>query len=72
VGGLRGRGLNRQADALVRAVRLASTRLQGLAPAARPQVLAAARELAQLKRLVEAELAGALEVSLGFSDADGD
>jgi predicted lipoprotein len=34
--------------------------------------LAAARALAQTKRLAEAQVASALEVSIGFSDADGD
>jgi predicted lipoprotein len=32
----------------------------------------AGRALADLKKLAEAEVAPALEVSIGFSDADGD
>ena len=34
--------------------------------------LDAARELASLKRVAEGELAPALKISIGFSDADGD
>ncbi len=37
-----------------------------------PRVLQAAKELSALKRLAEAEVAPALQVSIGFSDADGD
>jgi len=36
------------------------------------RVLAAARELAALKRLMEDQVAPVLEVVIGFSDADGD
>jgi hypothetical protein len=69
---LRGRGLNPQADALRRAVDAADSALRGLTPASRPRVLAAARALEALGRLVESQVAPALEVSIGFSDADGD
>jgi predicted lipoprotein len=69
---LRGRGLNPQADALRRAVDTADAALRGLAPASRPRVLAAARALDALGRLVESQVAPALQVSIGFSDADGD
>ena len=69
---LRGRGLNPQADALRRAVDAADAALRGLTPGARPRVLAAARALEALSRLVESQVAPALEVSIGFSDADGD
>ena len=43
-----------------------------LEPAQRERVLAAAAALGALKRLVEDEVAPALNVSIGFSDADGD
>ena len=69
---LRGRGLNPQADALRRAVDAADAALRGLTPASPPRVLAAARALQALGRLVESQVAPALQVSIGFSDADGD
>jgi hypothetical protein len=37
-----------------------------------PRILATAKQLAALKRLVENEIAPALGVNIGFSDADGD
>ena len=37
-----------------------------------PAVLAAAEALAHIKKVAENQLATALDVSLGFSDADGD
>lgn len=69
---LRGRGLNPLADAWVQQVERTDTALRKLQPAPGPRVLAAARELAQTKRLAEADVAPALEVGIGFSDADGD
>ncbi|SFE04344.1 imelysin family protein [Paracidovorax konjaci] len=73
---LRGRGLNPLADQL----RATALRIDAAMAAAEkagpaqggPQVLQAARELSALKRLAEAEVAPALQVSIGFSDADGD
>jgi predicted lipoprotein len=46
--------------------------MQGLITNNTPRILAAARQLAALKRLVEAEVAPALGVNIGFSDSDGD
>lgn len=69
---LRGRGRNAEADALGRAVLLADARLQGLSPAKPQPVLAAAKQLEALKRLVQDQVAPALDLALGFSDADGD
>lgn len=72
---LRGRGLNPLADRLAAQVAQVAqaSRLAALArPQQRPGVLAFARALAALKRLAEAELAPALDVHIGFSDADGD
>lgn len=69
---LRGRGLNALADELVSTVGKADARVQAAQAASTPSVLAAARELSALKRLAEAELAPALDVRIGFSDADGD
>ena len=69
---LRGRGLNPQADALRRAIAQADTALDGLMPESGPRLQAAARALDALAREVEGQVAPALEVSIGFSDADGD
>lgn len=69
---LRGLGLNPLADALKRDVARADARLQGLRPGDRQRVQAAADALAALKQRVETEVAPAMKVSIGFSDADGD
>ena len=70
---LRGRGLNGPAQALSKAVRDADRHLKGLSePAPAKRVRAAVRSLEQLKRVAETQVAPALQVSLGFSDADGD
>ena len=69
---LRGRGLNPLADRLVQATKRVDARLAAATPTAKAKVVDTARELAALKRLAEAELASALQVSIGFSDADGD
>lgn len=69
---LRGRGLNPLANKLVQSVTRADKSLIDLAPANRTGLRLATRELGQLKKLAEAEVAPALEVPIGFSDADGD
>ena len=69
---LRERGQAKVADALVRAIRQADARMQGLTIGDKAKILAAAKELAALKRLAEEQVAPALGVSIGFSDADGD
>ena len=69
---LRGRGLNDLADRWAAAVEAADRQVSAADPTAPSAALDAARALADLKRLAEAELAPALEVRLGFSDADGD
>jgi uncharacterized protein len=69
---LRGRGLNPLANKLAGAVAQGTKQVEALAPADNARTLAAARSLASLKRLAEAEVAPALEVNIGFSDADGD
>ncbi len=67
---LRGRGLNPLADR----VRRASQAMAVAVAAASPQqgALPAERAAAALKALLEAEVAPAQQVSIGFSDADGD
>jgi hypothetical protein len=69
---LRGRGLNPLADGLRDAVRRSDRALRGATLAEPAALQAAARSLAALKRRMEDEVAPALEVSIGFSDADGD
>jgi predicted lipoprotein len=46
--------------------------MQGLTLGDKDDILAAAEELDALKRLVEKQVAPALGVNMGFSDADGD
>lgn len=59
-------------DALRTAIAQADAAMNGLKADNAERVLAAARELAALKRLVEDQVAPVLEVVIGFSDADGD
>ncbi len=69
---LRGRGLNPLANTLVKSVAKADKSVKNLLPTNRAGMTVATRELARLKKLAEAEVAPALEVPIGFSDADGD
>ncbi len=69
---LRGRGLNTLANKLRQNVNQATQSLQNLTPANQAGLSAATRALAALKKLAETEIAPALEVHIGFSDADGD
>ncbi|WP_027016279.1 imelysin family protein [Comamonas composti] len=69
---LRGRGLNPLADRWLKAVNEAEAAMAGLAVLGPAEVEAATKPLSRLKRLMEAEVAPALEVNIGFSDADGD
>ena len=69
---LRARGHAALADALSADITAADSLMRDLAAADTGRVLAAARSLAGLKKRVEAEVAPALGVSIGFSDADGD
>ncbi len=69
---LRGRGLNPLADRLVAATTQADGLLQGLQPTAIDRVRDAAAALGELAKLAQDDLAPALGVRLGFSDADGD
>jgi predicted lipoprotein len=69
---LRGLGRNEPADKLAQSVGKADKALQNLSPTNRAGITSAGRSLAELKKLAEAEIAPALEVSIGFSDADGD
>ena len=69
---LRGRGLNALADRLVAATQRVDAALDAVDPASADQVRAAASALGALAQLAEDELAPALSVRMGFSDADGD
>jgi predicted lipoprotein len=69
---LRGRGLNPLANKLAETAAHISRQVQDLSPANKPRVVAAAQSMSGLKRLAEVEMAPALEVNMGFSDADGD
>ena len=74
---LRGRGLNPLADRLVQAGAAAGAAVDAAGadasgPAGAAALQRAARALATLKHLAEADLAPALDVAVGFSDADGD
>jgi uncharacterized protein len=69
---LRSRGLNPLADRWAAQVSRAGAAMQGLRPDHRGRLDTAVRELAQLKALAENEVAPAVQVSIGFSDADGD
>jgi len=69
---LRSRGANVLADKLVRVTTDADLAMAAADTGSAPSVLAAAAALARLTQLVQQELAPALSVSLGFSDADGD
>lgn len=68
---LRGRGLNPLAATLASAAAGIDREMGRITPEA-ARVTAVARPLASLKRLAETQLAPALEVNIGFSDADGD
>jgi uncharacterized protein len=69
---LRGKGLNPLADKLVAAVHRAGQGLDAARHNEPARVQAAARQLGELKALVEGQVAAALDIRLGFSDADGD
>lgn len=53
-------------------VRQVDDTMKGLDSNDTPRILAAAKQLSALKRLVENEVAPALGVNIGFSDSDGD
>lgn len=74
---LRGRGHNTVAHALVQASAQVDAAFQALGAEARrlpapSRVLTASARLGALKRVAELDLAPALQVGIGFSDADGD
>ncbi len=66
------RGQDEIAVALARAVERTDVAMRGLDTDDTGRILAAAKALADLKRLVENRVAPGLGVRIGFSDADGD
>ncbi len=69
---LRSRGLNPAADAWAKAIRGADTRMAGLQPGQGKRIDEAVRALGTVQEQVEGKVAPALDVGIGFSDADGD
>ncbi|KQP23050.1 imelysin family protein [Pseudorhodoferax sp. Leaf267] len=69
---MRGRGLNPLADRWAATVRRVDDAIAAARPDAPASVQAATKAVAGLKQLAEAELAPALDIRIGFSDADGD
>lgn len=69
---LRGRGFNPVATQLLRSVDKADNSLRQLTPSNQAGLLAANQSLEALKKTAEAQVAPALQVNIGFSDADGD
>jgi len=69
---LRGRGLNALADRLVAATQRVDAAFEAIDSGSPEQVRAAASALGALAQFAQDELAPALSVKMGFSDADGD
>ncbi len=69
---LRGRGLNPLADRWLLQLQRSQAAMQSIKPGPARPLDAAVRSLARTKALAESDIAPALEVSIGFSDADGD
>jgi hypothetical protein len=69
---LRGRGLNPLADRLARAARAADLAVQGATGNRADAMRTAARTIGAVRHLAETGIAPALDVRVGFSDADGD
>ncbi|WP_151638929.1 imelysin family protein [Noviherbaspirillum aerium] len=69
---LRGRGQGALAERWKTSVMQADSQMRGISPGAQNRLLPAAKSLAATKRMAEDEVAPALNVSIGFSDADGD
>ncbi|MDO5625793.1 MAG: imelysin family protein [Pseudomonadota bacterium] len=69
---LRGRGLIALADRWAARIAATDDALRAIDPRQAATLDHAVRELAQTKRLAEDEVASALDVRMGFSDADGD
>ena len=69
---LRGRGHLALAAELERAALQAGRAVAAADPARAPTVAAAQQALARTKAVVEDKAAGALQITVGFSDADGD
>lgn len=69
---LRGRGLIALADRWAARIAATDAAMRAIRPRQPATLDRAVRELAQTKRLAEGDVATALDVRMGFSDADGD
>jgi hypothetical protein len=69
---LRGRGLNPLADRLRGALLGAQRAVRAAGPSQPAAARSAVQQLGRLKQVLENEVAPALDVPIGFSDADGD
>lgn len=69
---LRGRGLNALADEWTQNVGQANQTMMELRDLSPASVNLASASLKKLKKLMETQVAPALEINIGFSDADGD
>lgn len=69
---LRGRGLNRIANTLAAHVLTTDQAMRAAQPDNNASLVSATRALSALKQYIEAEVAPALNINIGFSDADGD
>lgn len=69
---LRGRGHIALAERWAQSVAASNAAMQGLSADAEKPLLAASEALSRTKRMAEGELSPALEVTIGFSDSDGD
>lgn len=69
---LRGRGLNPLADRLHASAVAVDQALNEALPNTSSSLQAASQAIAQLRKLVEDEVAPAMDIRIGFSDADGD
>lgn len=69
---LRGRGHLALAERWGQSVSASDAAMRDLRPGQRDRLLAAAEALERTKRMAQGEVAPALQVSIGFSDSDGD
>lgn len=69
---MRGLGRDAPASKLAQHMARADKSMKNLNPSSKTGMAAAVRSLAELKQISEADVAPAMEVSIGFSDADGD
>lgn len=69
---MRGLGRDAPANQLAQSMTRADKAMRAIAPANKAGVASIARSIAEVKKVAEAQVAPAMEVTIGFSDADGD